>query len=157
MAKLFPGAESVERDGAAGITARSRHIRHPATITSHAIKTAGHILFHWSSQRVSFPVPHKSGIGRTVRVGALVVFYWIEAIGALAALITTLGWVPQVVKLARERKADNISLIATGSIAAGVALWAVYGVLIGSWPVIVANVLTLMFVGAIVVMKLRFG
>jgi MtN3 and saliva related transmembrane protein len=85
------------------------------------------------------------------------VFYWIEAIGALAALITTLGWVPQVVKLARERKADNISLIATGSIAAGVALWAVYGVLIGSWPVIIANVLTLLFVGAIVVMKLRFG
>jgi MtN3 and saliva related transmembrane protein len=38
-----------------------------------------------------------------------------------------------------------------------VALWAVYGVLIGSWPVIIANVLTLLFVGAIVVMKLRFG
>lgn len=84
-------------------------------------------------------------------------FYWIEAIGACAALITPLGWVPQVVKLARERKADDISLAATSAIAAGVALWAVYGVLIGSWPVIIANILTLLFVGAIVLMKLRFG
>ncbi len=83
--------------------------------------------------------------------------HWIEFIGALAALVTTLGWIPQVVKLARERKADNISLIATGSIAAGVALWAVYGVLIGSWPVTIANALTLLFVGAILAMKLRFG
>lgn len=84
-------------------------------------------------------------------------FYWIEAIGTCAALITTLGWVPQLVKLARERKADDISLAATSAIAIGVALWAVYGVLIGSWPVIIANILTLLFVGAIVVMKLRFS
>jgi MtN3 and saliva related transmembrane protein len=90
-------------------------------------------------------------------IGASTLFYWIEAIGACAALITTLGWVPQVVKLARERKADDISLAATSAIAAGVALWAVYGVLIGSWPVIIANILTLLFVGAIVLMKLRFG
>lgn len=90
-------------------------------------------------------------------IGAFTLFYWIEAIGACAALITTLGWVPQVVKLARERKADDISLAATSAIAAGVALWAVYGVLIGSWPVIIANILTLLFVGAIVLMKLRFG
>lgn len=83
--------------------------------------------------------------------------HWIEFIGALAALVTTLGWIPQVVKLARERKADNISLIATSSIAAGVALWAVYGVLIGSWPVTIANALTLLLVGAILAMKLRFG
>ena len=82
---------------------------------------------------------------------------WIELIGALAALITTLGWVPQVLKLARERKADDISLITTSALALGVALWAVYGMLIGSWPVIIANALTLLFVGAILAMKLRFS
>lgn len=81
----------------------------------------------------------------------------IEILGALAALITTLGWVPQVTKVARERKADNISLFATGSIAVGVLLWTLYGLLIGSWPVMLANGITFLFVVAIVGMKLRFG
>lgn len=81
----------------------------------------------------------------------------IEIIGAVAALITTLGWVPQVAKMARERKAGDISLIATGSIATGVLLWIVYGLLIGSWPLILANGATFLFVIAIVGMKLRFG
>ena len=81
----------------------------------------------------------------------------IEFIGAAAALITTLGWIPQVAKVARERKAGDISLIATGAIATGVFLWALYGLLIGSWPVILANGVTFLFVIAILGMKLRFG
>ena len=70
----------------------------------------------------------------------------------MAAIVTTLGWVPQVLKVARDRKADDISLVATGAIAIGVTLWTLYGLLIGSWPVIAANGATLLFG-----MKLRFG
>jgi MtN3 and saliva related transmembrane protein len=81
----------------------------------------------------------------------------IEFIGAVAALITTLGWVPQVAKVARERRTGDISLAATGSIAVGVFLWILYGLLIGSWPLILANGVTFLFVIAIVGMKLRFG
>lgn len=39
----------------------------------------------------------------------------------------------------------------------GVALWAIYGLLIVSWPVIIANCITLLFAGAVLVMKIRFG
>jgi len=81
----------------------------------------------------------------------------IEIIGAFAALITTLGWIPQVAKVARERRAGDISLFATGSIATGVFLWTLYALLIGSWPVILANGVTFLFVVAILGMKLRFG
>lgn len=81
----------------------------------------------------------------------------IEFVGAAAALITTLAWVPQIAKVARERKADDISLFAFGSIATGVLLWALYGMLIGSWPVILANGVTFLFVVAIIGMKMRFG
>ena len=81
----------------------------------------------------------------------------IELLGALAAVITTVGWFPQVFKIARERKADNISLAATAAIATGVLLWTAYGLMIGSWPVIVANAITFMLVGTIIGMKLRFG
>ena len=82
---------------------------------------------------------------------------FIEIVGAVAALVTTLGWVPQVVKIARARKAGDISFAATGAIALGVSLWALYGVLIGSWPVIIANAATFLFVAAILGMKVRFG
>ena len=75
----------------------------------------------------------------------------------MAAIVTTLGWVPQVLKVARDRKADDISLVATGAIAIGLTLWTLYGLLIGSWPVIAANGATLLFVLSIIGMKLRFG
>lgn len=81
----------------------------------------------------------------------------IEIIGATAALITTLGWIPQVAKVARQRSAGDISLFATSSIAVGVFLWTLYGLMIGSWPVILANGVTFLFVAAILGMKLRFG
>lgn len=81
----------------------------------------------------------------------------VEIIGAIAAVITTFGWFPQVIKIARDRKAGDISLIATLSIGSGVALWALYGILIGSWPVIMANVVTFLLIASIVGMKLRFG
>ncbi|WP_315924333.1 SemiSWEET transporter [Mesorhizobium sp. SP-1A] len=104
----------------------------------------------------------KSGIERPRRINGVsrksaALHPAIEIIGAAAALITTLGWIPQVTKVARERRADDISLSATSAIAAGVLLWTLYGLLIGSWPVIIANAATFLFVIAIVGMKLRFG
>ncbi|MDQ0329022.1 MULTISPECIES: SemiSWEET family sugar transporter [Phyllobacteriaceae] len=81
----------------------------------------------------------------------------IELIGAVAAFITTVGWIPQVAKIARERRAGDISLATTGFLAFGILLWALYGVLIGSWPVILANGFTFVLVAAIVAMKLRYG
>jgi len=81
----------------------------------------------------------------------------VEVIGSLAAVITTAGWFPQVVKIARERKADDISLIASSAIAAGVLLWFVYGLMIGSWPVILANGITFVFIAAILVLKIHFA
>lgn len=81
----------------------------------------------------------------------------IELIGAVAAVITTVGWFPQIFKIARDRKAGDISLVATTSIGTGVFLWTLYGVLIGSWPVIMANAVTFLLIATIVGMKLRYG
>ncbi|WP_394886435.1 SemiSWEET family sugar transporter [Mesorhizobium sp. AaZ16] len=81
----------------------------------------------------------------------------IEILGSLAALITTLGWLPQILKIVRERKAGDISLVTNATLAGGVFLWVVYGLLIGSWPVIMANSVTFLFILAIVGLKLRFG
>lgn len=83
---------------------------------------------------------------------------WIvEAIGALAAALTTLGWLPQALKIIRERRTDGVSLATHLMIASGLLLWLVYGLLRASPPLVVANAVTLALVSVIVIMKLRLG
>jgi MtN3 and saliva related transmembrane protein len=81
----------------------------------------------------------------------------IEWIGAIAATITTLCWFPQTIKILRSRETAAISLIMYLMLALGITLWLVYGLLIGSWPLIGANAVTLVPVLAILAMKLRYG
>ena len=81
----------------------------------------------------------------------------VEIVGSLAAVITTFAWLPQILKILRERKAGDISLVTTSALASGVFLWVVYGLAIGSAPVILANAVSLLFILGIVALKLRFG
>lgn len=78
-------------------------------------------------------------------------------IGSVAASLTTTAFVPQVIQVWRTRHTQDISLGMYVIFTSGVALWAIYGWMIGSWPVIVANVLTLLLAGFVLSMKLRYG
>ncbi|MDX9722607.1 MAG: SemiSWEET transporter [Myxococcota bacterium] len=80
-----------------------------------------------------------------------------ELLGIVAGSLTTLSFVPQVLKVYRERRADDLSLGMFLAFCLGVALWIVYGVLIASAAVIIANVITFFLSAAIVVAKLRFS
>ncbi len=80
-----------------------------------------------------------------------------ELLGGLAALMTTLCWLPQTLRAVRARDVASLSLFTFGVFTAGVSLWLVYGVLIGSWPVILANLFTLALNLVIVIQKIRFG
>jgi MtN3 and saliva related transmembrane protein len=81
----------------------------------------------------------------------------IELIGAIAATITTLCWVPQAIKVIRTRDTAAISLVMYLMLALGVSLWLVYGILIQSWPLIGANTVTLVPVLLILALKIRYG
>jgi MtN3 and saliva related transmembrane protein len=80
-----------------------------------------------------------------------------EWLGYAAATLTTLSFVPQVVRVWRTRSARDLSLRMYLAFTAGVALWMLYGLRIGSWPVVIANGVTLLLAGAILVARLRFG
>ncbi|PPD13725.1 MAG: hypothetical protein CTY25_10665 [Methylobacterium sp.] len=81
----------------------------------------------------------------------------IELIGAIAATITTLCWVPQAIKVIRTRDTRSLSLIMYVMLTLGIGLWLVYGLLIMSWPLIGANAVTFVLVLIILGMKIRFG
>jgi len=78
---------------------------------------------------------------------------WVELLGYLAACLTTLSFAPQAWLLFRTRKVDGISLGMYSAMTTGVVLWLVYGLLIRSWPLVAANVVTLSLAGSILAMK----
>lgn len=80
-----------------------------------------------------------------------------ELIGYLAAVLTTISFVPQVWHTWRTRDVRGISLGMYVVFAVGVFLWLVYGLLLGAWPIVVANALTLALALAILAMKVRWG
>ena len=81
----------------------------------------------------------------------------VDAIGASGAILTTVCWVPQTVKIIREREARAISLPATTLCALGVLFWLVYGVAILDGPLIGSSIATLAMTVTILVLKIRHG
>jgi MtN3 and saliva related transmembrane protein len=79
-----------------------------------------------------------------------------EGVGSLAAVCTTLCWLPQAVKIIRERRTEGISLVTQSVFTLGTALWAVYGLLLNNRPVLYANMVTLAFALTILILKLRY-
>ncbi len=81
----------------------------------------------------------------------------IDFVGASGAVLTTLCWLPQVLKVIREKETRALSLPATVAFSVGVVLWLVYGLAIGDWPLIGSNAVTLALMAPILAMKLRYG
>ena len=78
-------------------------------------------------------------------------------VSGIAAILTTAAFVPQALHIIRHRETKAISLVMYVAFASGVALWLVFGVLIGNWAIIVSNAITLVLTLAIVGMKIRYG
>ena len=76
--------------------------------------------------------------------------------GYFAGLLTTIALVPQVVKTWKTKSADDFSLWMLLIWWTGLMCWVVYGVLTHAHPIIVWNMCTLIFAGAILAMKLKF-
>lgn len=80
-----------------------------------------------------------------------------EWIGGIAATLTTCSFIPQVWRVLKTHHTKDISLGMYALFTGGVALWMVYGILLGAWPIIIANCITLVLAGMVLVLKIRFG
>jgi MtN3 and saliva related transmembrane protein len=77
--------------------------------------------------------------------------------GYVAAMLTTLSFVPQAAQIIRSKDTHSISLPMYLVFTVGVAFWLGYGVVLGSWPMIVANTVTFALAATILGLKLRYG
>jgi MtN3 and saliva related transmembrane protein len=81
---------------------------------------------------------------------------WTEFVGGLAAVLTTVSFVPQAWQTFLTRDVRGFSLGMYLAFACGVALWLLYGLLLGAWPIVAANGITLALALVILAMKLRY-
>lgn len=78
-----------------------------------------------------------------------------ELIGYAAATLATLAFLPQVIKSYREKSTKDISLTMYLVFFTGVVLWLIYGIHLGSMPMIIANAITALLALSIVILKLK--
>lgn len=76
-------------------------------------------------------------------------------IGFVAATLTTLAFIPQALHSYKTRDLSGISLPMYSLFSLGVAFWLAYGVMMMSWPIMIANAITLMLALLVVVLKLK--
>ncbi|MCW5911971.1 MAG: SemiSWEET family sugar transporter [Cyclobacteriaceae bacterium] len=79
-----------------------------------------------------------------------------KILGLVAGFLTTVAFVPQVVKTWRSKSARDLSLVMFLLFCTGIFLWMIYGFMINELPVILWNIITLVLALIILFFKLRF-
>jgi Uncharacterized conserved protein len=78
-------------------------------------------------------------------------------LGFVAATLTTAAFVPQALKTLRSRDTRGISLGMYVIFTVGLCFWLAYGIVLGSWPMILSNIVTLVLAALILALKIRHG
>lgn len=79
----------------------------------------------------------------------------VEGIGSAAGILTTLAFVPQVIKTWRSQSADDLSAMMLATFTIGILLWLVYGLALASRPLVLSNAVTLSLTAFLLIVKTR--
>ena len=82
---------------------------------------------------------------------------YVEFFGYFAAILTTLAFIPQLIKTLKTKKAEDVSLTTLIMFLTGVAAWIIYGIQISSKPILIANIITFLLNFLILVFKLIYS
>jgi len=80
----------------------------------------------------------------------------VTVIGLIAAACTTFAYVPQAVKTIKTKDTKSLSLLTYWIMTVGIVLCLSYGILKNDLPIIIANTITLLFAGIILILKIKY-
>ena len=80
----------------------------------------------------------------------------IEFFGYFAAILTTIAFLPQLIKTLKTKKADDVSLVTLIMFLCGVLSWIIYGYSISSSPILIANIITFILNFSILISKIYY-
>lgn len=81
---------------------------------------------------------------------------FITTLGLIAGTLTTIAYLPQLIKTWRSKSANDLSWSMLITLVVGIILWLVYAVYVQDLPVLLANVVTLILSSIILVLKIRY-
>ncbi|MBE9532225.1 MAG: SemiSWEET transporter [Proteobacteria bacterium] len=82
---------------------------------------------------------------------------WITILGLVAAACTTVSFLPQAIKIIKTKETGGISLLMYLFLECGLFLWLIYGILIESFPLMLANGIALLLSSLILILKLKYS
>ena len=82
---------------------------------------------------------------------------FVTVLGMIAGILTTVAFLPQVLRTWRTRSTADISLVMFLVYVTGIVLWLIYGLMLNDLPLITSNAVTLVFSGTILALELRHG
>ena len=80
---------------------------------------------------------------------------WIEAIGLFAGVLGIIAWIPQIREVWIHKRHDGISIATFSVVTIALGLWLIYGILVDSIAMIVANIMTLGVILAVIIGVIR--
>jgi len=80
----------------------------------------------------------------------------VQIVGVGAALCSITSFIPQLLKLWREKTAASVSVRMYVLTVTGFSLWSIYGLLLASWPLVVSNLISLALSSAILLLDIRY-
>lgn len=78
-------------------------------------------------------------------------------VSGIAAILTTVAFIPQAYKIIHSRETAGVSLWMHVTFAIGVAFWFALGIMLWNWPMMIGNLVTFALAVVIVIMKLYHG
>lgn len=81
---------------------------------------------------------------------------FVTTLGLVAGVLTTLAYLPQLIKTWKSRSAADLSWSMLIILCTGIVLWLIYGFYIQDLPIIAANIVTLIFASIILLLKIRY-
>jgi MtN3 and saliva related transmembrane protein len=80
----------------------------------------------------------------------------VGVIGIVAGVFTSASLLPQLIKIIKEKKVEDLSMTMFVSLLIGIILWVVYGILRDDWPIIVTNSFSVVLNLFILVLKFKY-
>ncbi|MBD0278367.1 MAG: SemiSWEET transporter [Flavisolibacter sp.] len=82
---------------------------------------------------------------------------WTQVIGIAAGVLTGVSMLPQLIKIIKEKEAENVSIAMLVVLLSGLALWISYGLLREDWPIIVTNCFSFLVNMLTLVFRIRYS
>ena len=80
-----------------------------------------------------------------------------QIIGISAGILTATSLIPQLVKIIKEKKADDVSPMMLIILMAGLGLWATYGIMKEDWPIIITNSFSFLLNTVVLVFRYKYS